>query len=133
MLACCCNVWTNGFYLKRDVVKVFVEVSKNYHCVTVITSMNDVMKICSFFKNVIKSVLKLSEMHIFKCEEYLIAPSDVVKALSLLVKDFTFYNIKDVAQSVLAKCNVSDGNDTKSVGIEQIVDIMIPFFALLLQ
>ena len=47
-------------------------------------------------------------------------------AMCLFVKDCTLYNIKDVAQSVLAKCNVSDDNYTKSVGIEQIVDIMIP-------
>ena len=130
MLACCCNVWTNGIYWKREEVKVIVEVSKNYHCVTVITSVNDVMKRCSFLNNVIKSVLKLSEMHTFKYEEYLIAPSDVVKAHSLLVKDCTLYNITDVAQSLLAKCNVSDDNDTKSVGIEQIVGHYDPFLCI---
>ena len=130
MLACCCNVWTNGIYWKREEVKVIVEVSENYHCVTVITSVNDIMKSRSFFNNVIKSVLKLSEMHTFKCEKYVIAPSDVVKAHSFLVKDCTIYNIKDVAQSVLAKCNVSDENDTKSMGIEQIVGHYDPFLSI---
>ena len=48
MLACCCDVWTNGIYWKRDEVKVIVEVSENYHCVTVITSVNDIMKSHSF-------------------------------------------------------------------------------------
>ena len=48
MLACCCNVWTNGIYWKREEVKVIVEVSENCHCVTVVTSVNDVMKSCSF-------------------------------------------------------------------------------------
>ena len=130
MLACCCNVWTNGIYWRREEVKVFVEVSENYRCVTVITSMNDVMKSRSFFNNVIKIVLKLSEMHTFKCEEYLIAPSDVAKARSLCVKERTLYNLKDVARSVLAKCNVSDDNDTKSVGIEQIVGHYDPFLCI---
>ena len=69
-------------------------------------------------------------MHTFKCEDYLIAPSDVVKAHSLLVKDCTLYNIKDVTQSVLAKCNVSDDNDTKSVDIEQIVGHYDPFLCI---
>ena len=130
MLACCCNVWTNGIYWKREEVKVFVEVSENYHCVTVITSMNDVMKSRSFFNNVIKSVLKLSEMHTFRCEEYLIAPSNVAKGRSLCVKERTLYNLKDVARSVLAKCNVSDDNDTMSVGIEQIVGHYDPFLCI---
>ena len=40
MLACCCNVWTNAIYWKREEVKVFVEVSENYRCVTVITSIS---------------------------------------------------------------------------------------------
>ena len=130
MLACCCDVWKNGIYWKREEVKVIVEVSENYRCVTVITSMNDVMKSRSFFNNVIKTVLKLSEMHTFKCEEYLIAPSDVAKARNLLVKERTLYNIKDVARSVLAKCNVSDDNDTKSVGIEGIVGHYDPFLCI---
>ena len=130
LLACSCNVWTNGIYWKREEVKVIVEVSENFRCVTVITSMNDVMIGRKFFNNVIKTVLKLSEMHTFKCEEYLIAPSDVAKTRSLRVKKRTLYNIKDVARSVLAKCNVSDDNYTKSVGIEQIVGANDPFFCI---
>ena len=51
-------------------------------------------------------------------------------AMCLFVKDCTLYNIKDVAQSVLAKCNVSDENDTKSMGIEQIVGHYDPFLCI---
>ena len=69
-------------------------------------------------------------MHTFKCEEYLIAPSDVAKTRSLRVKKRTLYNIKDVARSVLAKCNVSDDKDTKSVAIEQIVGHYDPFLCI---
>ena len=130
LLACSCNVWTNGIYWKREEVKVIVEVSENFRCVTVITSMNDVMISRKIFNFVIKSILKLSEMHSFKCEEYLIAPSDVAKTRSLCVKKRTLYNIKDVARSVLAKCNVSDDKDTKSVAIEQIVGHYDPFLCI---
>ena len=69
-------------------------------------------------------------MHSFKHEEYLIAPSDVTKARSLLVNERTLYNISDVARSVLAKCKVSDANDTKRVGIKQIVGANDPFFCI---
>ena len=47
-------------------VKVIVEVTECYRCVTVVTSMKDVMKSRKVFNNVIKSVLKLSESHFFK-------------------------------------------------------------------
>ena len=129
MLACCCNVWTNGIYWKREEVKVFVEVSENYRCVIVVTSMNDIMKSHSFFNKVIKVVLKLSEMHSFKCEEYLIAPSDVAKAHNL-VKERTLYHISNVARSVLAKRKVSDAIDTKKVDVKQIVGANDPFFSI---
>ena len=69
-------------------------------------------------------------MHAFNCEEYLIAPSDVAKARSLLVHECTLYHISDVARSVLAKCNVSDDSDTKKVGIEQIVGADDPYFCI---
>ena len=128
--ASCCNVWTNGIYWEREEVKVVVEVTENYRCVTVVTSMNDVIKGRKFLNNVVKTILKLSEMHSFKCEEYLIAPSDVAEARSLYVKDRTLYNIKDVARSVLEKCNVKDDNCTKEVGIEQIVGVHDPFFCI---
>ena len=128
--ASCCNVWTNGIYWEREEVKVVVEVTENYRCVTVVTSMNDVIKGRKFLNNVVKTILKLSEMHSFKCEEYLIAPSDVAEARSLYVKDRTLYNIKDVARSVLEKRNVKDDNCTKEVGIEQIVGVHDPFFCI---
>ena len=131
LLACCCDVWTNGIYWKREEVKVIVEVTENYRCVTVVTSMdNNIMKSRKFFNHVINHILTLSRMHSFKCEEYLIAPRDVAKVRSLLVKDRTLYNIKDVARSVLTKCTVSDDNDTKNVGIEQIVGPRDPFLCI---
>ena len=128
-LACCCDVWTNGIYWKRDEIKVIVEVTENYRCVTVVTSMNDVTRSRKFLNNVIKSILKLSEMHAFKYEEYLIAPSDIAKARSLVIER-TLYNIKDIARSVLLKCKVSDDNDTKEVGIEEIVGVDDPFLCI---
>ena len=81
--------------------------------------MIDIQKSRNIFNKVIKTVLKLSEMHAFKCEDYLIAPSDVATARSLLVKDHTFYHISDVAWSVLAKCKVNDDSNTMKVDIEQ--------------
>ena len=130
MLARCCDIWTNGIYWENDEVEAIVEVTENYRCVTVITSMIDIQKGRKLFNNVIKSILKLSKMHSFKCEEYLIAPSDVLKARNLLVKDRTLYNIKDVARSVLTKCKVSDDSHTKRVGIEQIVGERDPFLCI---
>ena len=131
MLACRCDIWTNGIYWENDdEVEVVVEVTENYRCVTVITSMNDMKKGRNIFNNVIKSVLKLSEMHSFKCYEYLIAPSDVVKVRSLLVSERILYKINKVARSVLAKCKVSDDSHTKKVGIEQIVGTNDPFICI---
>ena len=75
------------------------------------------------FNNVIKTVLKLSEMHSFKCEKYFIAPSNEAKAYTLPVSKRMLYNIKDVARSVLAKCDVSDDNNTNNVDIKQIVGV----------
>ena len=80
MLACYCNVWTNAIYWEREKDKVIVEVTENYHCVTIVTSIDIVMKSCIFFNIAIESILKLGEMHLLKCEEYLIAPSNVAKA-----------------------------------------------------
>ena len=72
-------------------------------------------------------------MHSFKFEKYLIAPSNVAKACTLPVSECKFYIIKNVAQSVLAKCYVSDDSNTNNVDIKQIVGVHDPFFALLLQ
>ena len=68
-------------------------------------------------------------MHSFKCEEYLIAPSDVANA-RLHVSDRTLYNIKDIARSVLRKCNVSDDKYTKKVDIKQVVGAHDPFLCI---
>ena len=130
MLARRCDIWTNGIYWKNDGVEVIVEVTEYYRCVTVITSMTDIKKSHNIFNNVIKAVLKLSEMHSFKREEYFIAPSDIAKARSLPVIERTLYNISDVARSVLAKCKVSDDSYTKMVGIEQIVGANDPFLCI---
>ena len=131
MLARRCDIWRNGIYWENDEVEVIVEVTENYRCVTVITSMiTDIRKSCNIFNDVIKTVLKLSEMQSFKCEEYLIAPSDVANTRSLLVNERTLYCISDVARSVLAKCKVSDATDTKKVAIEQIVGAHDPFLRI---
>ena len=130
MLARRCDIWRNGIYWENDEVEVIIEVTQHYRCVTVITSMIDIKKSRNIFNNVIKAVLKLSEMHTFKCEEYLIAPSDVAKARNLLVEERTLYHISDVARSVLVKCKVRDANDTENAGIEQIVGANDPFFCI---
>ena len=130
MLTRRCDVWTNGIYWENDDVEVIVEVTEHYRCVTIITSMEDTRKSHKVFNNVIKTVLKLSEMHSFKCEEYLIAPSDVAKARRLLVSESTLYNIKTIARSVLTKCNVSDDKYTKKVDIKQVVGAHDPFLCI---
>ena len=130
MLARHCHIWTSGIYWENDEVEVIVEVTEHYRCVTVITSMIDIQKGRDIFNKVIKMILKLIEMHAFKCEEYLIAPSDVAKARSLLVNERTLYHISDVAHSVLKKCKVTDDSNTKKVDIEQIVGTDDPFFCI---
>ena len=130
ILARHCNVWKNGIYWENDEVEVIVEVTEDYRCVTVITSMIKIKKSRKVFNEVIKVVLKLSEMHSFKCEEYLIAPSDVAKARSFFASERTLYKISKVARSVLAKCKVSDDSHTKNTGIEQIVGANDPFFCI---
>ena len=130
MLARCCDIWINGIYWENDEVEAIVEVTENYRCVTVITSMIDIKKSRNIFNNVIKTVLKLSEMHSFKCEEYLIAPSDVAIARNLLVSERRVYHISKIARSVLAKCKVSDDNHIKKVDIEQIVGAHDPFLCI---
>ena len=130
ILARHCNVWRNGIYWENDEVEVIVEVTEDYRCVTVITSMIKIKKSRKVFNEVIKVVLKLSEMHSFKCEEYLIAPSDVAKVRSFFASERTLYKISKVARSVLAKCKVSDDSNTKMVGIEQIVGVNDPFFCI---
>ena len=130
ILARHCDVWTNGIYWENDEVEVIVEVTEHYRCVTVITSINNIKKSRNIFNNVIKAVLKLSEMQSFKCGEYLIAPSDVVNACSLLVKERTLYKISKVARSVLEKCKVSDDSHTKNVDIKQIVGANDPFLCI---
>ena len=133
MLARRCDVWINGIYWrnKDDEVEVIVEVTEHYRCVTVITSVNDVKKSRKVFNDVVQTILTLkSQTHSFECEEYLIAPSDVGKACSLLMDKRTIYNIKDVARSVLTKSKVRDDSDTKSVGVEQIVGAHDPFLCI---
>ena len=68
-------------------------------------------------------------MDLFECEEYLIAPSDVVKARSLLVDERTLYNIIDVARSVLTGYEVRNTNGI-NVDIEQIVGSDDPFLCI---
>ena len=131
MLARRCDVWTNGIYWENDEVEVIVEVTEHYRCVTVVTSMKNIKKSHKVFNDVVKTILTLkSQMHSFECEEYLIAPSDTAKARSLLVFERTLYNLKDIARSVLTKCNVSDDSNTKKVGIEQIVGAHDPFLCI---
>ena len=133
MLARRCDVWTNGIYWKNDddKVEVIVEVTEHYRCVTVLTSMNDIENSHNVFNNVIKTVLTLkSQMHSFECEEYLISPSDTGKARSLPVQERTLYNIKNVARSVLAKGNVTDDGDNKTINIEEIVGSHDPFLCI---
>ena len=133
MLARRCDVWTNGIYWENDddKVKVVVEVSEHYRCITVVTSMNDIQSSHKVFNNVVQAILMLkSHMHSFECEEYLIAPTDVGKARSLLMDKRTLYNIKDVARSVLTKGNVRDDKNTKGVGIEEIVGAHDPFLCI---
>ena len=43
MLARCCDIWTNGIYWENE-VEAIVEVTENYRCVSVITSMIDIQK-----------------------------------------------------------------------------------------
>ena len=132
MLARRCDVWMNGIYWENDdKVKVIVEVTEHYRCVTVVTSVNDVGKSRKLFNDVVQTILKLKHrMHSFECEEYLIAPSDVGEARSLLVHERTLYNIKDVARSVLTKGNVRDGSNTKRVSIKEIVGVHDPFLCI---
>ena len=125
-----CHVWTNGIYWENYDIEVIVEVTEHYRCVTIVTSMEDIKKSHKVFNSVIKTVLQLSEMHSFKCEEYLIAPSDVAKARSLLVSERILYNIKDIARSVLRKCNVSDEKYTKKVDIKHVVGAHDPFLCI---
>ena len=127
-----CDVWTNGIYWENDddKVEVIVEVTEHYRCVIVVTSVNDIKKSRKVFNDVVQTVLALkSQTHSFECEEYLIAPSDVGEARSLLVSKRTLYNMKDVARSVLTKGNVRDDKD-KKICIEQIVGAHDPFLCI---
>ena len=133
MLARRCDVWMNGIYWVNvdDDVEVIVEVTEQYRCVTVVTSVNDVEKSRKVFNDVVQTILTLkSQKHAFECEEYLIAPSDVGKARSLLMNKRTLYNIKDVARSVLTKGKVRDDSNTKWVCIGDIVGVDDPFLCI---
>ena len=132
LLARRCDVWTNGIYWENDdEVEVIVEVTEHYRCVTVITSMNDIENSHKVFNDVVQTILELkSKMHSFECEEYLIAPSDVGKARSLLMDKRTLYNIKDVARSVFTKGIVRDDNNTKKVRVKEIVGLHDPFLCI---
>ena len=133
MLARHCNVWTNGIYWENDddEFEVIVEVTEQYRCVTVITSVNDVEKSRKVFNDVVQTIVTLKrQTHSFKCEEYLIASNNVGEARSLLMHDRTLYNIKDVARSVLTKGNVRDDRNTKRVSIKEIVGVHDPFLCI---
>ena len=132
MLARRCDVWTNGIYWENDdEVEVIVEVTEQYRCITVVTSVNDIENSHKVFNDVVQAILMLkSKMHLFECEEYLIAPSDVGKARSLLMDKRTLYNIKGVARSVLTKGIVKDGNSTKKVRVEEIMGVHDPFICI---
>ena len=133
MLARLCDVWINGIHWVNDddEVEVIVEVTEQYRCVTVVTSVNDIEKSHKVFNDVVETILKLkSQRHSFKCEEYLIAPSDVGNTRSLLMDQRILYNIKDVARSVLKKGKVRDDSNTKRVTIEQIVGVHDPFLCI---
>ena len=130
-----CDVWKSGIYWVNDddKVKVIVEVTEQYRCVTVVTSVNDVEKSRKAFNDVVQIILTLkSQTHSFECEEYLIAPNDVGNARSLLIDKRILYNIKDVARSVLTKGNVTEDNDNdpKTVGVEEIVGAHDPFLCI---
>ena len=132
MLARRCDVWTNGIYWENDdEVEVIVEVTEHYRCITVVTSVNNIENSHKVFNDVVQAILMLkSKMHSFECEEYLISPSDVGKARSLLMDERTLYNIKDVARSVLTKGIVKDDNSTKKVRVEEIMGVHDPFFCI---
>ena len=133
MLARCCDVWMNGIYWENydDKVKVIVKVTEHFRRVTVLTSLNDIEKSHKVFNDVVQAILRLkSQMHSFECEEYLIAPKDVGKALSLPVDERILYNIKHVARSVLTKGNVIADKCTESVSVEEIVGVDDPFFCI---
>ena len=133
MLARHCDVWMNGIYLMNDddKVEVIVEVTEQYRCVTVLTSVNDVEKSRKIFNDVVQTILTLkSQTHSFECEEYLIAPSDVGNARNLFMDKRTLYNMKDVARSVFTKGNVRDDSNNKMVGVEKIVGVHDPFLCI---
>ena len=133
ILARSCELWMNGIYWENydDKVELIVEVTEHHRCITVVTSMNDIEKSRKIFNDVVQTILTLkSQMHIFKREEYLIGPSDVGNARSLLINERTIYNIKDVARSVLTKGNVRDNKDTETVGVEEIVGVHDPFLCI---
>ena len=131
-LARLCDVWMNGIHwVNDDEIEVIVEVTEQYRCVTVVTSVNDVKKSRKVFNDVVQTILTLkSQMHSFECEEYLIAPSDVGNARSLLMNKRILYNIKDIARSVLTKGKVRDDSNTKMVSTEQIVGVHDPFLCI---
>ena len=94
----------NGIFweIYDDKVKAIVEVTEHYRCVTVVISLNDIEKSHKVFNDVVKTILTLkSQMHSFKCEEYLIAPSDVGK--SLLMNKRILYNIKMLLDQCVQK------------------------------
>ena len=107
------------------------EQTEHYRCVTVVASLNDIEKSHDVFNNVIKAVLKLkNQVYSFNCEEDLIAPSYVAKARSLFVRERTLYNIKDIARSMLAKCNIAVNKGRKTMNIDQIVGLHDPFLCI---
>ena len=86
------------------------------------------MKSREFFNNAIKSILKLGEMHSFKFQEYLVAPSNVAKARNLPVSERMLYN-NQCLQNVILVITM-----TPIMWIlNKLWELMIPFFALLVQ
>ena len=96
----CCTVWTNGIYWKnrknrknrKNKFEVVVEVSEYNHCVTVLTSNEEMDESHKVFNSVIKKVLSLKKQF-FSCtsHEYMIAPDQVSTACTLEICQCTFY------------------------------------------
>ena len=66
-------------FIGRITIEVIVELTEHYRCVTVVTSMNNIKKSHKVFNDVVWTILTWKgQIHSFECEEYLIAPSDLV-------------------------------------------------------
>ena len=136
ILARSCELWMNGIYWENydDKVELIVEVTEHHRCITVVTSMNDIEKSRKIFNDVVQTILTLkSQMHIFKREEYLIGPSDVGEARSLLMDKRILYNIKYVARSVLTKVMLEITKTLRLWVLKRLWEFTTLFYALFLQ